>query len=257
MELPLCAGGPNCSADISGLARSENEESGLLSGQCIEDINERSTKHMRLFPSPDKALLLAKDTGIVSAKASLDPLPAVICPLTTSQTIESRPRLTPKAILALSSGLGQHNTASGDPSPNIPASRRNLVAEHRSHRILKGAMNKLVPKAFKVQTKGHHANKAGSRILGGTRRLAQHVIRHMLQHQRGSGTSLAERFRNSELFIVTRGHPKYQKWLRAAPLLVGLLPDNIQNGLTSTEGRALLEFGVLVAEKWVSRASSI
>jgi hypothetical protein len=54
-----------------------------------------------------------------------------------------------------------------------------------------------------------------------------------------------------------QNHPKYRRLLRVVPVLVKLLPSNIRDGLASKEGAALLEFGVLVAGKVVSKASNV
>jgi hypothetical protein len=51
--------------------------------------------------------------------------------------------------------------------------------------------------------------------------------------------------------------PKYCRLLRIVLVLVKLLLSNIRDGMALKEGAALLEFGVLITGKVVSRASDI
>lgn len=246
MELQPREQVPRRSEALCGRSHHEDEVSSPLVGQSIEVVNSSSIRDRsdRNFSSATTEIVAPlKSPSITGSEA-----PA-------SLTTKGGSQLTNKPVSAPQAVLQPNRASPGDPSQyRIP--RRNLVSEHRNHRILKGAMNSLLPKAFQKQPKSHPVNRAGFRLLGGTQSLAQHVIRHFIEHRRRSGTTLAERLHSSELSVVMQNHPKYQQLLRAVPVLVGLLPNNIRDGLTSKEGTALIEFGVLVAEKLVSRTLS-
>lgn len=235
MELQLCVQEPRCSATISERLHFEDEVASPFTGQSIKEITNDTMMDGRDQNSP-----------LLPAEALANTALAV------AQTSEGGPQWTSKAISARRPGLQPNRASSGNPSEQV-ITRRNLVSEHKSHRMLKKGKSQFLPKPFKMHPQSHRANRTRSRLLGGTQHLAQHIFQQILQHQRRSGTTLAERLRNSELSVVMQNHPKYRQLLRAVPVLVGLLLSNIRDGLTSNEGAALLEFGVRVAEKLVSK----
>lgn len=249
MEVYRCVQEPRC-LTTSSKPYFEDEILSPFTGQSIGEITNDSVLEKRDQNLIRRPLVAATPTNITGVTAAETLASSV---LAAAQASEGAPQQASKGISARQPELRPNRTSLGNPLEKV-TTKWNLVSEHRSHRMLRTANSQLL-KPFKIHPPGHSASRTRSRLLRGTRHLAHQVFRHILEHQHPSGSTLAERLCNSELSVIMQNDPKYRRLLRVVPVLVKLLPSNIRDGLASKEGAALLEFGMLVAGKVVSRAS--
>jgi hypothetical protein len=102
----------------------------------------------------------------------------------------------------------------------------------------------------------HKVIKPGPRIYRGARKFTGEICKAQLQFLENHVKDHNDLFIDGEALLhsVAAAYPKYNQVIRALPMLVNLVPEELKERLMAKENVQFLKIGALLLKRWTSRS---
>lgn len=138
------------------------------------------------------------------------------------------------------------------------SSKRSRVQRFSLDKYQCKASLSVIPASFKHRALAcQKAMKLGPRTYRGARKITEKLCKAHLQFLKNHVKEQSDLLGGGETFLheIATAHPKYNQMIRALPMLINFVPEELKEKLLIKENMELLKIGAFLVNKWVSRSA--